>query len=149
MAMPPISSAPIPGSSARRCRPGSASMAWTRNPRNRRSSARSVPAARCGAWWATHSDWSGRGDKGVLAMSDGVMAQGVKVEEKLFQNRYLVDAGRPHIKVRPHEKPSAGLLAMTHLCPAGCYATNEAGQVEVSADGCVECGTCRIVTQTT
>ncbi|HZU63536.1 MAG TPA: ferredoxin family protein [Novosphingobium sp.] len=74
---------------------------------------------------------------------------GVKVEEKLFQNRYLVDAGRPHIRVRAHDVPSAGLLAMTTLCPAGCYAVNESGRVEVSADGCVECGTCRIVTQKT
>ncbi|EIZ79667.1 ferredoxin-like protein [Novosphingobium sp. Rr 2-17] len=70
----------------------------------------------------------------------------VKVEEKLFQNRYLVDAGRSHIKVRPHEIPSSGLLAMTHLCPAGCYSLTDNGQVEISADGCVECGTCRIVT---
>jgi len=29
-----------------------------------------------------------------------------KVEEKLFQNRYLVDSGQPHISVAPHEKPS-------------------------------------------
>lgn len=70
----------------------------------------------------------------------------VKVEEKLYQNRYLVDAGRPHIRVRPHEVPSKGLLAMTHLCPAGCYSLADGGQVEISADGCVECGTCRIVT---
>jgi ferredoxin like protein len=69
----------------------------------------------------------------------------VKVEEKLYTNRYLVDAGRPHIKVRPHEIPSAGLLALTHTCPAGCYAQNDKGQVEVTPDGCVECGTCRIV----
>ncbi|MBA3056101.1 MAG: ferredoxin family protein [Sphingomonadales bacterium] len=72
-----------------------------------------------------------------------------KVEEKLFQNRYLVDAGRPHIKVKAHDVPSAGLLAMVHLCPAGCYSATESGQVEVAADGCVECGTCRIVTHGT
>ncbi len=72
-----------------------------------------------------------------------------KVEEKLFQNRYLVDAGKPHIKVRPHEVPSASLMSMTRLCPAGCYAVTESGQVEVAADGCLECGTCRIVTKAT
>lgn len=73
----------------------------------------------------------------------------VKVEEKLYQNRYLVDAGRPHIRIKPHEVPSKGLLAMTHLCPAGCYSLADGGQVEISADGCVECGTCRIVTAKT
>jgi ferredoxin like protein len=71
---------------------------------------------------------------------------GVKVEDKLYQNRYLVDAGRPHIRIRAHEVPSRGLLAMTRLCPAGCYSVTDSGQVEISADGCVECGTCRIVT---
>jgi ferredoxin like protein len=68
-----------------------------------------------------------------------------KVEEKLFYNRYLVDAGRPHIQVRPHETPSAALLSMTKICPAGCYDQNDKGQVEISPDGCLECGTCRIV----
>lgn len=41
-------------------------------------------------------------------------ASGAKVEEKLFQNRYLVDAGRPHIKVRPHEN-SIESSALAHL----------------------------------
>ncbi|MDI4666995.1 ferredoxin family protein, partial [Xanthobacter autotrophicus] len=35
----------------------------------------------------------------------------VRVEDKLFQNRYLVDAGRAHIKVRPHTTPSPALKA--------------------------------------
>jgi ferredoxin like protein len=69
----------------------------------------------------------------------------VNVEQKLFQNRYLVDGGRPHIQVKEHEKPSALLLSLTRVCPAGCYAKNETGQVEVSVDGCVECGTCRVL----
>lgn len=73
----------------------------------------------------------------------------VKVDEKLFQNRYLVDTGRPHIKVRPHEKPSRALLSLTYACPAGCYAVNDLGQVEITADGCMECGTCRVITAAT
>jgi len=39
---------------------------------------------------------------------------GAKVEEKLFQNRYLVDAGRPHIKVRSARYSVEG-AALTHL----------------------------------
>ena len=72
-------------------------------------------------------------------------ATAAKVENKLFYNRYLVDAGRPHIQVRPHEVPSSALLSMTRICPAGCYAQNDKGQVEITTDGCLECGTCRIV----
>ena len=72
----------------------------------------------------------------------------VRVEEKLFQNRYLVDVGRAHIKVAPHAKPSANLMALTKICPAGCYTLNEVGQVEIVPDGCFECGTCRILCET-
>lgn len=72
-----------------------------------------------------------------------------RVEDKLYQNRYLVDSGRPHIKVLPHETPSANLLALTHVCPAKCYELNDKGQVEITADGCMECGTCRILCETT
>ncbi|MER9371877.1 ferredoxin family protein [Mesorhizobium sp. M0491] len=71
-----------------------------------------------------------------------------RVEDKLYQNRYLVDSGRPHIKVRPHERPSANLLALTHVCPAKCYELNDESQVEITADGCMECGTCRILCET-
>ena len=73
----------------------------------------------------------------------------VRVEEKLQYNRYLVDPGKPHIAVAPHETPSRNLQAMTTICPAGCYANNATGQVEVVADGCMECGTCRILLEPT
>ncbi len=69
----------------------------------------------------------------------------INVENKLFNNRYLVDSGRPHIVIMPHETPSAELSALTRLCPARCYAFNDRGQVEVSPDGCLECGTCRVL----
>lgn len=69
----------------------------------------------------------------------------VRVEDKLYQNRYLVDVGRPHIKVTPHDKPSAALLSLTKVCPAGCYALTDSGQVEITPDGCMECGTCRVI----
>lgn len=71
--------------------------------------------------------------------------QAARVEEKLYQNRYLVDQGKPHISIQPHTKPSKNLLAMTKICPAGCYEENSAGQVEITPDGCLECGTCRVL----
>lgn len=69
-----------------------------------------------------------------------------RIEEKLYQNRYVVDAGRPHIKVKPHDKPSPALKALVTACPASCYSENEHGKVEIVADGCMECGTCRVLT---
>ncbi len=73
------------------------------------------------------------------------ITHGVRVEDKLFQNRYQVDAGRPHITVTPHDKPSAALLALTRVCPAKCYELTESGKVEATVDGCLECGTCRVL----
>jgi len=72
-----------------------------------------------------------------------------KVEEKLFRNRYLVDAGRPHIKLKPGQGQSAALRSLVTTCPAGCYTTNDKGVVEIATDGCMECGTCRVVTAKT
>jgi ferredoxin like protein len=31
------------------------------------------------------------------------------------------------------------------LCPAGLYSVNADGVVELAKDGCLECGTCRLV----
>jgi ferredoxin like protein len=73
------------------------------------------------------------------------IAAAASVEKKLFQNRYLVDSSRPHIVVTPHEKPSKRLLSLLSACPANCYSRNDAGQVEISVDGCLECGTCRVL----
>jgi ferredoxin like protein len=73
----------------------------------------------------------------------------VRIEDKLFQNRYLVDQGRAHIKVRPHTVPSPALLALLKACPARCYELNNKGQVEIAVDGCIECGTCRIIAEPT
>jgi ferredoxin like protein len=72
-----------------------------------------------------------------------------RIEEKLYQNRYVVDAGKPHIKIREHTVPSAELKSLVTTCPASCYSENEQGKIEIVADGCVECGTCRIVTAET
>jgi len=70
----------------------------------------------------------------------------VKIEEKLFQNRYLVDPGRPHIRIR--EPAVCAEKCITHACtvccPAGCYSRDGAG-VELITDGCLECGTCRVI----
>jgi ferredoxin like protein len=68
-----------------------------------------------------------------------------RIEEKLYQNRYVVDAGRPHIKVKEHSVPSAALKSLITTCPANCYSLTEQGKVEIVPDGCMECGTCRVV----
>ncbi|GGI33633.1 MULTISPECIES: ferredoxin family protein [Bradyrhizobium] len=68
-----------------------------------------------------------------------------RVEDRLFYNRYLLDPGHPHIKVRPHTMPSSELVSMLTTCPAHCYVANDKHQIEVAVDGCIECGTCRVI----
>ncbi len=69
----------------------------------------------------------------------------VKVEDKLYRNRYLVDEGNPHVRVHRPEKATAALMALTTICPAGCWTTQDDGSIAPTLDGCLECGTCRIV----
>jgi ferredoxin like protein len=69
----------------------------------------------------------------------------VRIEEKLYQNRYVVDSGKPHITVKEHDVPSEALKSLVTTCPANCYNTTEQGRVEIAVEGCMECGTCRVV----
>jgi ferredoxin like protein len=70
-----------------------------------------------------------------------------KVEEKLFQNRYRVDAGRPHISIIDPERcaDECRTQQCTVCCPAGCYTREGNGRVVLITDGCLECGTCRVI----
>lgn len=71
----------------------------------------------------------------------------VNVEEKLFQNRYKVDAGRPHIKIKDADVCAnvCEAKSCTYVCPASCYKEEGNGNVTLIADGCLECGSCRII----
>jgi ferredoxin like protein len=75
------------------------------------------------------------------------MSANAKVEEKLFQNRYRVDGGRPHIQIKDAEVcvSQCGTQPCTVCCPAGCYTQESNGRVVLITDGCLECGTCRII----
>ena len=70
----------------------------------------------------------------------------LNVEDKLFQNRYRVDHGRPHIAIKKEAAcASCSGKACTFVCPAGCYRQEADGKVVLTTDGCMECGTCRVV----
>ena len=71
----------------------------------------------------------------------------VNVEEKLFQNRYRVDAGRPHISIRDLDvcRSQCTTQQCTSCCPAGCYTAEGNSAVTLITDGCLECGTCRVI----
>lgn len=70
-----------------------------------------------------------------------------KVEEKLFQNRYKIDSGRPHIAIKDQSVCADQCKTQQCLtcCPAGCYTAEGGGQILLTTDGCLECGTCRVI----
>lgn len=49
-----------------------------------------------------------------------------------------------HITINPGMENDARLLNGVLTCPAGLYSVNSEGKYELSQDGCLECGTCKI-----
>ncbi|MDH7498548.1 MAG: 4Fe-4S dicluster domain-containing protein [Syntrophomonadaceae bacterium] len=47
----------------------------------------------------------------------------------------------PHIRIRQGRESDPRLRLAVRACPAGLY-TEAGGSVELSIDGCLECGTC-------
>ncbi|RKT10488.1 ferredoxin like protein [Paraburkholderia sp. RAU2J] len=71
----------------------------------------------------------------------------VNIEEKLFQNRYRVDVGRPHVHIKNVEVCTNDFAekSCTFVCPASCYRKESNGSVTLITGGCLECGSCRIL----
>ncbi len=68
------------------------------------------------------------------------------IERKLALNTNNVDASRAHIRIIDHDVCLHCVRQQCiNCCPANCYVPNDDGRVIFSYEGCVECGTCRIV----
>jgi ferredoxin like protein len=50
----------------------------------------------------------------------------------------------PHILIKPGMEKDPRLKKAILVCPAGLYSENAQGEVELTIDGCLECGTCRL-----
>ena len=53
--------------------------------------------------------------------------------------------GKAHIKIRAGWEKDPLLQKMVRICPAGLYNSNDQGEVSLTIDGCLECGTCRLI----
>ena len=49
-----------------------------------------------------------------------------------------------HIQIKSGKEKDGRLKKAILVCPAGLYSENEQGEIVISADGCLECGTCLI-----
>jgi ferredoxin like protein len=70
----------------------------------------------------------------------------MQVEQKLSSNKFVVDEGHPHIVIHQEKMDAAAVQALTVACPAGLYTLDDKGRLAFEVAGCLECGTCRVVT---
>jgi ferredoxin like protein len=68
----------------------------------------------------------------------------MKLEDKLFQDRYIVDEEFAHLKIKdPSQCEKCVNKQCTVVCPSEVY-TWEEDHIDVAYADCLECGTCRI-----
>jgi ferredoxin like protein len=72
------------------------------------------------------------------------MTESLELKAKLGLDVFK-PGGEPHIKIRIGREKDPCLHAMVRICPAGLYNSNDQGEVSLTIDGCLECGTCRLV----
>lgn len=66
------------------------------------------------------------------------------LSEIMMNNKWIVDDA-PHITVDSSKCDACNKKACVFLCPAGCYELEEGGKLRFNYEGCLECGTCRII----
>ena len=65
-------------------------------------------------------------------------------EELLALNKFVVDEGNPHIHVDKAICAGCEDRPCLVICPARLYRLKE-GQISFEYEGCLECGTCRVM----
>lgn len=66
------------------------------------------------------------------------------VDDKLGCTRFNTDEDHPHIVIDENCADEKLLIRLTQACPAGLYRMEE-GKLVFSHEGCLECGTCRVL----
>ncbi len=70
--------------------------------------------------------------------------QGIRSQDDVLQNNVWDVSDEPHIKIDSEKCKKCDRKPCLYLCPAGCYTLME-DKVVFSYEGCLECGTCRVV----
>ncbi|WP_373834422.1 hypothetical protein [Bacteroides heparinolyticus] len=68
----------------------------------------------------------------------------LKIEDKLGLTLFHVDEEDPHITIDSEYSDEAEIKKLLLACPAECYKYID-GQLSFSHLGCLECGTCRVL----
>ena len=68
----------------------------------------------------------------------------MSVDDKLGLNKFYPDEHNPHIEIDPDFTDEKEIMRVVKACPAELY-KYENGKVIFNHEGCLECGTCRVV----
>lgn len=67
------------------------------------------------------------------------------IEDKLGINKFHTDELNSHIKVDKEYLDRAEVVRVCRVCPAGLYKLAPDGSLQFDHLGCLECGTCRVL----
>lgn len=67
------------------------------------------------------------------------------IEDKLGLNKFNTDELNSHIKVDKEYLDRTEVERVCRVCPAGLYKLAEDGSLQFDHLGCLECGTCRVL----
>ncbi len=66
------------------------------------------------------------------------------VEKRLTLTKFIIDK-KPHIEVNYEICRKCESRICVKACPAGLYTIDENGELRFNYEGCLECGTCKMV----
>ncbi|MCR4672347.1 MAG: ferredoxin family protein [Lachnospiraceae bacterium] len=69
----------------------------------------------------------------------------LSIDDKLGLDMFHTDELNSHIQVNKECKDQEEIRKLLLACPAECYKVDEAGNLQFSHLGCLECGTCRVL----
>jgi len=67
------------------------------------------------------------------------------IEDKLGRNRFKTDEQISHIQVDKEYMDPEEVERVCLVCPAGLYKIGDDGKLQFDHLGCLECGTCRVL----
>lgn len=65
-------------------------------------------------------------------------------DDLLAMDKFTLDKHQPHISLDKDKCRQCAGKPCVYMCPAGLYVLSD-GEVHFSYEGCLECGTCRVV----
>lgn len=69
----------------------------------------------------------------------------MSVDDKLGTNLFRIDEANAHIEIKENCSDQQEIQKLLLACPAHLYTLDEAGKLQFNHEGCLECGTCRVL----